>query len=159
MVLFLRVALTNSLTSGMIGKRRTKKTFDPRFAMRLATYRFTPEIRATTMISVETERTIPSNIRNERSVCAQRFQGYEDGHAQVDSSLHEIAPVFYSIRGRPRKRFNRRSFILKSRKECRAYMNCRTEIQFNAARRGCLGSDVGKIATANPRWTWQCRRD
>src|ERR1700676_2172993 len=71
MVLFLRVALTNSLTSGMIGKRRTKKTFDPRFAMRLATYRFTPEIRATTIISVETERTIPNNIRNDRSLCAR----------------------------------------------------------------------------------------
>src|SRR5882762_2284671 len=72
MGLFLRVALTNSLTSGMIGNRRTRKTFDPRFATRSATYKFTPEIRATTMIKVETDRTIPSSIRNERSLCARR---------------------------------------------------------------------------------------
>src|ERR1700720_3827923 len=69
MGLLRRVAFTNSLVSGMIGKRRTKNTFDPRFATRLATYRFTPEISATTMINVETESTIPNNIRKERSLC------------------------------------------------------------------------------------------
>src|ERR1700720_3571452 len=69
MGLLRRVAFTNSLVSGMIGKRRTKNTFDPRFATRLATYRFTPEISATTMINVETESTIPSNIRKERNLC------------------------------------------------------------------------------------------
>ena len=39
--------------------------------MRFATYRFTPEISATTMISVETDSTIPSSIRNERILCAR----------------------------------------------------------------------------------------
>src|ERR1700681_2531666 len=54
-----------------IGKRRTRNTFEPRLAIRLATYRFTPEIRATTMISVETDSTIPSSIRKERILCAR----------------------------------------------------------------------------------------
>ena len=39
--------------------------------MRFSTYRFTPEISATTMISVETESTIPSSIRNERILCVR----------------------------------------------------------------------------------------
>src|SRR5579863_6907195 len=55
----------------MIGKRKTRKTLEPRLAMRLATYRFTPEISATTMISVETDSTIPRSIRNERILCVR----------------------------------------------------------------------------------------
>ncbi len=39
--------------------------------MRLATYRFTPEINETTMINVETESTIPKSIRNERILCVR----------------------------------------------------------------------------------------
>src|SRR5262245_34910381 len=49
-----------------MGNRVTRNTFDPRLATRSAIYRFTPEIRAITTISVETERIIPSSIRKER---------------------------------------------------------------------------------------------
>src|SRR5262244_1344539 len=54
-----------------MGKRVSRNTFDPRLATRSAIYRFTPEIRAITTISVETERIIPRSIRKERSLWAR----------------------------------------------------------------------------------------
>src|SRR6266705_492974 len=54
-----------------MGNRVSRNTFDPRLATRSAIYRFTPEIRAITTISVETERIIPSSIKKERILCAR----------------------------------------------------------------------------------------
>src|SRR5271157_741838 len=48
-----------------------RKTFEPRLATRCAKYRFMPLISATTRISVETERMMPSRVRNERSLWAR----------------------------------------------------------------------------------------
>src|SRR5215469_6534889 len=53
----------------MSGKRVSRNTLEPRLATRSAMYLFTPEIKEITTISVETERMMPSSIRNERILC------------------------------------------------------------------------------------------
>ena len=52
-------------------KAQNQEHVRPEVGDAIGTYRFTPEISATTMISVETESTIPSSIRNERILCAR----------------------------------------------------------------------------------------
>src|SRR3954463_14266829 len=49
----------------------TRKTSEPMLATRSAMYLLVPLMSATTRIRVETDRMMPSNIRNERSLCVR----------------------------------------------------------------------------------------
>src|SRR5271167_900264 len=66
-----RSALIRSCQSVTMPVLSTRKTLEPKLATRWAKYRFIPLISAITRISVETERMIPSRVRNERSLWAR----------------------------------------------------------------------------------------
>src|SRR5580658_2406809 len=109
MFLLRRLALTCAVTSVRIGKRETRKTFEPRFATRSAMYKFTPDISDTTRISVETERMIPISIRNDRSLCSHKVASATAIGSRrlirdffISGARHrsEASPSFYLIRTR-----------------------------------------------------------
>ena len=53
------------------GKRITRKTLEPKLATFSATYLLAPFTMETTTISVETDRMMPSRVKNDRSLCAR----------------------------------------------------------------------------------------
>ena len=64
-------AFTHSSWLVMIPKRSTRKTLAPRFATRVATYRFSPAITLMTETNVITARITPSSVRKLRNLCAR----------------------------------------------------------------------------------------
>src|SRR6185312_14520849 len=72
MFLLLRESFTNSSALVIIGKRMTRKTFEPKLATFSATYLLAPCTMETTIIKVETDRITPSRVRKDRSLCERK---------------------------------------------------------------------------------------
>src|SRR5260370_3791815 len=70
--LLVRCSLTYISRLVMRGNCSTRKTLAPKLATLSATYLLVPFTTDVTTMRVETERMTPSNVRNDRTLCARR---------------------------------------------------------------------------------------